>query len=957
MKDDLYTAVPAISIAMPVSGPLSAAMSDVDTNATSTNTQFSVDANVVEPPQATGTIPAPGVAYADIDFNTVCETNKTITNNEAAKSSPASTGDEFKSPNLKDQGIISKDHFVPPVSPCPVPRYADKSHQQSQDNFAFDQLRRTKRADPSNAFPNGHSRNISDSSDALTLVDSTGGGSRKHSLAALDLASFTQRIEDSCHKSMVANPELQDAAQDSMRFHSDPANANGVEHQLQVSIDLAHSKVEAYQLAATTLRTEKEALIKDNDIALQRATRVARGLRYELECLKENNAQSLKKGMVRNDAEKAALRAENTQLCGTINDMGLQLGLLQSSYHFLETEYESEKREHVKLSESYLRLVQGRIEQLGELKALEKEIATVRHGLGGLAGDCFERMVRLTLALKDQGINAMDEEHKKICERAPYHVGFDERDIVKWVNEEIEEERNGKDQAAGGEAGNENRSYHVILDQAYDVKAPKSDVCQESPETHNVRRQREIAEAEERLLGPIGIAISADGTVKDVQAAKGQLHPDQSHHALNSSPAAGTIDDNTPSKTGKSKEISGEDWQNGASEVRSVFQHPRPANYELLDHLAAGSSVKGQLVTNDDLRNVLPGLKVNVTIPNHGFEIEETDLNSKLNPANAGPKRSGHARDIPSLSSKKSASSFETDTMEGVPPQGYMAKPSPDPDQWDEFEVAHQDPVISSTKGAAATDVDRNLHPSRDDKAWLQDVLANIAKAKNDRFQSWKDSVACQLHSEAEEDLAASSDCEGEDLEDNQDQVFVDDGDYVGNDCNESLVSDAVDTKPDAMPLRKSIRGIYGPPTSPKSYSPPQLSTFSFSSEDLGQPGLSCLDDNSGTAIGDDSQDTRPAIPITQSTTPPIDKKPIEQAKPMDPDPNILEPTLSSAETTEEKPKATKPKMNVAAAIALEKRAKELAETAEEKQREFSKKQREAAARRKKDAGGKGGRA
>jgi hypothetical protein len=830
MKDDLYTAVPTISVTVPVSGPLNVMMCDTDTKATSTNTESSVDAKAAKPPQATGTVPEPGVDYADTASNTVRETNETVTDGEAAKSSPTSPRDKCKSPHLEDQGIISKDHFIPPVFPYPGPRYAKTPYQQSLDQLSFDKLRRAKRRDSSNALVNGHSRNISDSSDASTLLNSPGGGSRKHSLTALDLASFTHRIEGYCQKTVVATLGLEDAAQICTIPNADPADGNAID------LDMAHSKIEAYKLAATSLRSENETLTKENDVALQRAAGVAQGLRYELDSLKKNYSQALKEGTVRNEAEKAALRAEITRLCGNVNDMGLQLGLLQSSYHSLEIEYESEKRQHMQLSESFLRLIQGRIEQIDDLKALEKAIAKTRHDLGEFAGDCFERMVRLTLALKDKGIDAMDEEYKRICEHAPYHVGFDERDIVNSVKEEIEEEEeNRKNRAAGGEAGNENPSKHEILEQKYDVKAPKSEAGQESPETYDIRRRREIAEAEERLLGPIGIAISADGTVKNVQAAKGQLHPDHVRYALNSGPDGGTIDDKTPSKTGKSKDISGEDWQNGASEIRSIVQRPRPANYELLDFPAPGSLVKGQMVTKDDLKNVLPGLNVNATIPNHDFGTAETETNPILSPAYAGTERSGHAHNISHLLSKKSTSSIESNTMDVMPPKEDMAKPSPlVPNHRDEYEAAHQDPVISSIKVAAATDVDRNLHPSRDHEAWLQDVLANIAMEQDDHLQSSRDSVTFPVESDAEEDLAASSDLEGEDLDDNQDQVFVDDEGYVGNDCDESMVSYAVDTKSYAMQLRESVQGIeeeQDPTTSDKTESKPSDLTNAASSD------------------------------------------------------------------------------------------------------------------------------
>jgi hypothetical protein len=169
-------------------------------------------------------------------------------------------------------------------------------------------------------------------------------------------------------------------------------------------------------------------------------------------------------------------------------------------------------------------------------------------------------------------------------------------------------------------------------------------------------------------------------------------------------------------------------------------------------------------------------------------------------------------------------------------------------------------------------------------------------------------------------------------------------------------VDDTITAKADLVQNQLNL------PTSPKSYSPPRLSQFSFRSEHLGQPGLSSLHDDSVTAGCDSSQNSRlafpdAAIPNTQPEIPPVDKKLTDQAKPAKPDPNVLEPTSSSAATVKVKAKATKPKMTIADAIALQKHAMDQMKVAEEKQRELSKKQREAAARRNKDAGAKGGRA
>lgn len=84
----------------------------------------------------------------------------------------------------------------------------------------------------------------------------------------------------------MAIQDLEDTNEASVGENLGASNANSVEHQLRVSIDMADAKIKAYKCDIASLRNEKKTLITDADAVIQPAAGVAQRQQYELEDLK-----------------------------------------------------------------------------------------------------------------------------------------------------------------------------------------------------------------------------------------------------------------------------------------------------------------------------------------------------------------------------------------------------------------------------------------------------------------------------------------------------------------------------------------------------------------------------------------------------------------------------------------------------------------------------------------------
>ena len=127
---------------------------------------------------------------------------------------------------------------------------------------------------------------------------------------------------------------------------------------------------------------------------------------------------------------------------------------------------------------------------------------------------------------------------------------------------------------------------------ADDVNVPSFESAQESPETHNVRRQKEIAEAGEHLLGSV-MTVGCDGTLKPIDITEKRLPSTCIRQVSNQHVEDEMINDSMPSKTSKPSGVTSKHFSDVGLEFQSLFHRPKPAKVQLLIPSAPGSLVEG----------------------------------------------------------------------------------------------------------------------------------------------------------------------------------------------------------------------------------------------------------------------------------------------------------------------------------------------------------------------------
>ena len=229
---------------------------------------------------------------------------------------------------------------------------------------------------------------------------------------------------------------------------------------------------------------------------------------------------------------------EDTRPCGLLKNLQMQYGLLLSQTHFLIEEQIYQVKEYTRLTRNHLRFRQDSIESRHEMKVTEQDIFSI-------AAKIFDRMVRLTVWLAGRGLAFIDDEYKELCKLAFDYFGLDEQDInARYVDEADVKGENGMNgRSAGSEAMTEDQDNDDIHHEGEDLhhdatlradrkETRSSEAAPESPETHNLRRQREAAAVEQRLLGSI-TTMNSDGTLKPLSLGKSVCH-----HILSVKPQA-----------------------------------------------------------------------------------------------------------------------------------------------------------------------------------------------------------------------------------------------------------------------------------------------------------------------------------------------------------------------------------------------------------------------------------
>ena len=115
------------------------------------------------------------------------------------------------------------------------------------------------------------------------------------------------------------------------------------------------------------------------------------------------------------------------------------------------------------------------------------------------------------------------------------------------------------------------------------AEAPADHVqAPETPEAWNARRKLEVAEAEERVLGPLGLCFGRDGfTLKTKKKTEGHLKV-----------KAGNADHVTPARAGGTSGIPRADWHEAINELRSMAQSFKGPAVQAVDSLSQKTPTK-----------------------------------------------------------------------------------------------------------------------------------------------------------------------------------------------------------------------------------------------------------------------------------------------------------------------------------------------------------------------------
>ena len=232
--------------------------------------------------------------------------------------------------------------------------------------------------------------------------------------------------------------------------------------------------------------------------------------------------------------------------------------------------------------------------------------------LAGLAGRMFKQLICMADILEDMGVNPMDNEQIALCQLAYNYLGLDATQISNELDKagasgdrEIEDEHDENDvldnNAGEGSSSMSTSEYYqeptipiAGFNNSSNIAPTAGKEVLESPDTFDARRRREVAAAEERILGPLGLGFD-DGSPtlkskpipessKSTKVSKFMsLFPKspESPSKTGGSPSrsgANEIDQVTPARTGGTGGIARDQWATAGSDLREfteVFRGPR----------------------------------------------------------------------------------------------------------------------------------------------------------------------------------------------------------------------------------------------------------------------------------------------------------------------------------------------------------------------------------------------
>ena len=301
----------------------------------------------------------------------------------------------------------------------------------------------------------------------------------------------------------------------------------------------------------------------------------------------------------------------------------------------------------------------------------EEQARTKKRLLADLASRSFKRTIILSCMLDDFDVETCDDELASLCQLAQEHLGIDYKELYKDFavakaakrDEEAGEER---DESGVAKAHTRNTASSAAAPN-FDRQEPgthhaepsRSSATTESPNTYDARRRREVAAAEEAILGPLGLGFE-DGspTLKSMPIPEGSKSSKAPHMKkfLPASPAtpikirrglfapgANEIDQVTPARTGGTGGIARDQWRIAADdlhELTEVFRGPRVQQVDIVSPEAGIQTAAGEDGSRGDGRDPAP-----IWFLNRNEEdlyeddlVEETEVERDFVASNPSPK-------------------------------------------------------------------------------------------------------------------------------------------------------------------------------------------------------------------------------------------------------------------------------------------------------------------------------
>ena len=267
----------------------------------------------------------------------------------------------------------------------------------------------------------------------------------------------------------------------------------------------------------------------------------------------------------------------------------------------------------------YRRMEVERNEVLDQ-KAKSEEKAEVKERLlADLANRSFKRTIILSCMLDDFEVETCDDELVSLCQLAQEHLGIDYKELYKdFVMAKArvkrdEEARGDRDEGGVPEADACNTFSSAVAsnfsrrEPTHHARSNRSSSVNESPNTYDARRRREVSAAEEAILGPLGLGFE-DGspTLKTIPKSSrpskvtalvptSPVTPIRTRKGLFAS-GAGEIDHVTPARTGGTGGIARDQWQiagDDLHELTQVFRGPRMHPVDVVSQEATKDEEEG----------------------------------------------------------------------------------------------------------------------------------------------------------------------------------------------------------------------------------------------------------------------------------------------------------------------------------------------------------------------------